>query len=345
MTALAAAPAVAVRPVPWHRLAWVVWRRYRTTLVATVGVLAVFAVYLIVTGHQARTAYAAVQACTPAGASSCRFLAENFRNRYGSTGLLSAALILLPGLLGAFAGAPLLARELETGTFRYAWTQGVGRMRWAVALIGPAAIGIVAIMTAFGVVTDWHDKPLVSFGIIARLQPNAFSVTGLAIAGWTLVAFALGILAGLLWRRVLPALATAFAGWFGLAYLTVKVLRPRYQTPLTTTSLQLSDRNFFLGQWWTKGGVRVSNSHINSVLQAIGFQQVDGGGGKVTVAPGQGGGADPVQYLLQHGYTQVTQYQPDARFWTFQWIEFGWLALLSLVLIGTALWLLRRRPT
>jgi ribulose bisphosphate carboxylase small subunit len=63
------------------------------------------------------------------------------------------------------------------------------------------------------------------------------------------------------------------------------------------------------------------------------------------VAPGQGGGADPVQYLLQHGYTQVTQYQPDARFWTFQWIEFGWLALLSLVLIGTALWLLRRRPT
>ncbi|MGD0605948.1 MAG: hypothetical protein ABSA53_20450 [Streptosporangiaceae bacterium] len=35
--------------------------------------------------------------------------------------------LVVPALIGAFAGAPVLARELETGTFRYAWTLGSGR--------------------------------------------------------------------------------------------------------------------------------------------------------------------------------------------------------------------------
>ena len=40
MTALALAPPeadAAVRPVPWRRLAWVTWRRYRLALVSTAG--------------------------------------------------------------------------------------------------------------------------------------------------------------------------------------------------------------------------------------------------------------------------------------------------------------------
>ena len=52
---------------------------------------------------------------------------------------------------------------------------------------------------------------------------------------------------------------------------------------------------------------------------------------------------DPIQYLSQHGYTAWTSYQPDSRYWTFQWIEFGWLAVLSLLLLGATLWLVRRR--
>jgi hypothetical protein len=39
---------------------------------------------------------------------------------------LAALLQVVPVLIGAFIGAPVLARELEFGTFRYAWTQGVG---------------------------------------------------------------------------------------------------------------------------------------------------------------------------------------------------------------------------
>ncbi|MGH2869186.1 MAG: hypothetical protein ACRDNK_16700 [Solirubrobacteraceae bacterium] len=50
-----------------------------------------------------------------------------------------------------------------------------------------------------------------------------------------------------------------------------------------------------------------------------------------------------VVYLIQHGYTQLTTYQPASRFWLFQWIEGGWLFALSLLLIATTVWLVRRR--
>ena len=54
---------------------------------------------------------------------------------------------------------------------------------------------------------------------------------------------------------------------------------------------------------------------------------------------------DPVQYLLQHGYTQFTTYQPASRFWPFQWIEGSWLLAFSLALIAATLWLVHRRAT
>jgi hypothetical protein len=49
------------------------------------------------------------------------------------------------------------------------------------------------------------------------------------------------------------------------------------------------------------------------------------------------------QYLVQHGYTQWTTYQPASRFWPFQWIEGGWLLVLSVLCITVTVWLVRRR--
>jgi len=114
-----------------------------------------------------------------------------------------------------------------------------------------------------------------------------------------------------------------------------------YQAPLSTSRQQLGTRDRRVQQWWTHGSTRVSEVQINHVLQAIGVQSTNGGGAFVT-GPG-GGSVDPVQCLLQHGYTQWTSYQPNSRYWTFQAIEFGWLAILSLHLLAATLWLVRRR--
>jgi hypothetical protein len=337
----AAAPA---RPVPWSRLGWVVWRRYRTTLIATLGVLALIAVYLVIDGEMMRSSYHAFTSCRPIDSAACQYKFQVFHDSYGQTGLIGVVLMFLPGIVGAFVGAPMLARELETGTFRYAWTQGVGRMRWAVAVLLSGALGVAIVVAAFGALVMWHNQPLLDSGDTPRLHTTIFPETGIAAAGWALVGFALGVLAGLIWRRVVPAIVTAFAAWFGLAYLAA-TYRLHYLTPLTTTSLDRPAKALTINRWWTQSGARVSDNQINAVLSAIGAQ-FNSNGGKVTVAPSgsaSGNSIDPMQYLLQHGYTQVTSYQPDSRYWTLQWIEFGWLAALVLLLLGAAFWLLRRR--
>jgi hypothetical protein len=340
MSALSLAPAPTVRAVPWRQLAWVAWRRYRSALIAIGAVLAVIAIYLVIDGQRMRSAYAGYTSCRPTESARCNLAWQTFRTGYGQVGILGAVLLFLPGLIGTFAGAPVFAREMETGTYRYAWTQGVGRTRWAIAAVVPGAVGVALFTAAFGAVLSWHNAPLAATGINPRLHATVFPVTGLAGAGWALLGFALGVLLGLLWRRVLPGLVTAFAAWFGLAFLAAN-LRLHYLTPLTTTNLQLPDSDMSMSQWWTKGGVRVSAARINDVLQAIGFQNT--GTGKVTAQPNSNNSVDPVQYLLQHGYQQVTGYQPDHRYWTIQWIEFGWLTALAVLALTAAIWLLERR--
>jgi len=335
-------PTTPDRSVPWRNLAWVTWRRHRTTALATLVVLGVTAVYLVVTGLETRSAWHTVQACTPHRSSACMFEWESFHNAHSNPGLISALFLFAPLLIGAFVGAPLIGRELETGTFRYAWTQGVDRGRWAIAMIATGAAVVGLLTGALGAIISWHDHPLWQAQITPRLQASEFPATGVAIVGWALAAYAAGVLAGLLWRRVLPAFATAVLATFGLAYAASK-LRLHYLPPLKTSSLSPIAGSQTVSQWWEKDGARVSIAQLNDVLHAGGFQQIQSNGSKTTVTARPGQGTDPITYLLHHGYTPWTGYQPDGRYWTFQWIEFGWLAALAAILLSITLVVLRHR--
>jgi hypothetical protein len=115
----------AARAVPWTRLAWVTWRQHRAALAGAAAFLGAIAVYLAVTGHHIRQAYDALAAagCPQAGPlSTCQSLDQGFLSFYGTTsGPVGASglnaqtvpfmLLAVPVLLGAFAGAPVLARE------------------------------------------------------------------------------------------------------------------------------------------------------------------------------------------------------------------------------------------
>jgi ABC-type transport system involved in multi-copper enzyme maturation permease subunit len=339
-TVLTSVPTATLRPVPWHRLAWVAWRRYRSTLLALVSLIAVLAVLLIVRGHQIRDAYSAVQACAPQASARCQFAFQQFRDSYAGKGALDALFVWMPAIIGAFAGAPLLAREFESGTFRFAWTQGAGRTRWMLSLTIAGALGVIVLSFAFGLLVSWYQQPLFISGLQQRLHPSVFPVTGVAVVGWALFAFALGLFLGLLTRRVLPAIALTLATWTGSTFLASTV-RDHYATPLTTSALQLNYSAVTVDQWWVNGGTQITQAQLDAVLQAAGVPSIDSG--SVTAGPGNTV-VDPIQYLIAHGYTQITSYHPDSRYWQFQWTEFGWLAVASLLLIGATLWLLRRRP-
>ncbi len=131
------------------------------------------------------------------------------------------------------------------------------------------------------------------------------------------------------------------AVWAGLAYVTGAFLRRHYEAALITTNPNVTTPAWVLSQLWTRRGHPASLSMINQTLGPAGFQavtpQVFETSGLVR------GNVDPVQYLIHHGYTQLTTYQPAGRFWPFQWIEGGWLLALSLLLITATVWLVRRR--
>ena len=205
-----------LRPVPWRRMAWVTWRQRRAALGGVAAFLGAFAVYLWLTGLQMHHAAAAY--CHPAGSLGC---AINFTGRHGETAIIvSIALQAVPALIGAFIGAPVLARELETGTFRYAWTQGIGRRRWTVGKLVPLAVAVTAAAGAFTVLFAWYNQPWVAAGYVTPFSARVFDLLGIAFAAWTLAAFAIGALAGMLIRRVVPAIAATLAVYAGLAFAT-----------------------------------------------------------------------------------------------------------------------------
>jgi hypothetical protein len=252
-------------------------------------------------------------------------------------------LVFAPLLVGSFAGAPLIGRELETGTFRYAWTQGAGRTRWALALLVPGAVAVAVLCAAFGALVAWHETPLWQADNPPRLQAVEFASSGIAVVGWGVAAYAVGVVAGLLWRRVVPALATTVVVMFFLALAASKT-RMHYLSPLRTSSLRHAVGSQALQQWWEKGGVHVSPARLDAALRAAGLQQIHVDGGKTSVqASPQTGGTDPISYLLHHGYVQWTSYQPASRYWTFQWIELGWLLALAAILLVAAVVVIRRR--
>ena len=341
MTTLVSLPDPVISPVPLRQLAWVAWRRNRATVLGLLGLVAALATYLVITGLRMHAAYDDLGSCVPPITSdACRIRWTSFVNSHGNRDLMGPLLVVLPGIVGAVVGAPLIGRELESGVFRYSWTQGAGRMRWAVAVIIPVVIVSTVLMGALGLLITWHNKPMIHAGASQRLDTSTFPTTGLAVIGWTLLGLSAGVLAGILWRRVVPAVATSFAAWFGLAYVA-SVLRPHLLTPLTIKG-EVPAGGLELTEHWMHDGTRVSLSEVSHVLEKVGVTMTEDG---IAAHADRGSPAppDPIAYLSEHGYTLIHTYQPDSRYWTFQWIEAGWLVLVSVALLALTFWLVRRR--
>jgi ABC-2 family transporter protein len=332
-----------LRPLPWRRMAWVTWRQHRLTLAGLVALLCAAGAYLLITGLQVHDASAAVAACRPANSGICQQADTDFLKTYApGVGVVFGLFQVIPALIGAFAGAPVLAKELETGTFRYAWTQGFGRTRWTVAKLVPLAVAVTLAAGAFSVLVSWYVQPIFGAGDNnGPLFPTLFDLLGVALAAWTLTAFAIGVLAGFLIRRVIPAIFATLAAWAGLAFVTGFFLRAHYSAPVITNNPIIPVQAWVINQGWLKGGNPVSLDMMNQAFAPVDIRAVTLG--LWQPGPATPANLDPVQYLIHHGFTQLTTYQPASQFWPFQWIEGGWLLALSLLLIATAVWLVRRR--
>jgi len=244
------------RLVPWRRMAWVTWRQHRLALAGVVAVLGAASVYLYITGEQLRH--------------------QGFVSYGAGPGLSLTAVLfqVIPPLLGAFVGAPVLARELETGTFRFTWTQGFGRARWTVATLAPLEVVVTVAAGVFGFLFSWCYGPQIDGKyVLSPLAATTFDLRGVTLAAWALVAFSIGVLAGILIRRVVPAMFATLVAWSGLVVVTGVFLRRHYEPPLVTSNPNLPSGAWVISQQWTRDGKPVSLSVVDQVLRQIGATQ------------------------------------------------------------------------
>jgi hypothetical protein len=191
----------------------------------------------------------------------------------------------------------------------------------------------------------WYNQPWAAAGYVTPFSPRVFGLLGVAFAAWTLAAFAIGVLAGMVIRRAVPAIAATLAVYTGLAFTTGLWLREHYITPLVTSNPNPPGSAWVISGWYTKGGTFAFGDHGNGLVSAL-THLCGAAGERVVRAPGRVEHVlDSTRCLAQHGYTHWTSYQPGSRFWPLQWIEGGWLLALSILLLAATIWLVHRRAT
>jgi hypothetical protein len=319
-------------------MTWLTWRQHRGEALVIGLVLALLAALLLKTGFGMASAYQQL------GIGAC--LAEVTRDPNCNTALYAFLgdfgfaidaigwLNVLPALLGIFIGAPLVARELEQGIFRLAWTQSVPRLRWlALKLAGVLGMTLLASAGLTALLTWWFG-PLHQFG--ALYFPLTFDFEGSVPLAYAAYALTLAIAAGTLLQRVVPAMAATIGGFVAVRVPVEFWVRPRYLPPITLTGdpgqvdAMVPKADWVLNNGWVdQGGHQV---HAGDVL--------------ATCAPGQNSidyqGAF-TQCTHVHGWLMYITYQPADRFWLFRDIETAIFVGLGVGLLALTVYWVQRR--
>ncbi|QXJ24134.1 ABC transporter permease subunit [Actinomadura graeca] len=338
---------------------WLTLRQFRVQALIAAGGLAVLAAVLTATGPGLSDDYAnGLAACTAQG-DCTRFSTRFFDERRAYFFGLASLVIVVPGLIGAFWGAPIITRELESGTHRLVWNQSVSRTRWLSVKLGlVAAVAMAAAGLACLAVALWSDPLDEAAGKrLPRLSPLMFDARGIAPIGYAAFAFALGVTVGVLVRRTLPAMAITLAV-FALVQIAVpQLVRPDLIPPkratITITPENVNDLSL------TPDGMSVSAGLADPEAWTLSSHTVDASGRQVRWLPraaacqppavrpadGKPPGPDPRCFaeIARLGYRQQITYHPGSRFWALQWRETGLFALIAAGLSGFCFFWVRRR--
>jgi hypothetical protein len=290
-----------------------------------IAVLAVAAV--IVAGNLDATGYGA--RCDPMGGNppACERMGRAFYDIQGSQAApVQSILMILPFLLGALIGAPLVARELERGTSRLAWSLAPSRTRWLITRLVPAGVVVFCFAFVAGAAldrltasTDPRIDPLANF--------NGYGLRGVVLAARATFVFAIGVPIGAIIGRALPALiVTAVIAYVGLAggmYVHSKIL--------ASEAVFVDDAS---------GGGVPGALYVDQRIKAPDGRVLTWDELNVVAPPPEDGSNWPPE-----GYTFVALVVPGDRYRFVELREVGALAGGSLVALGIgALAVRRRRP-
>jgi hypothetical protein len=358
---------------------WLTWRQFRAQAITAAAALALFAILLAVTGSHMSSMYDASGLAACHG-GTCAGLASTFlihlssgrgvpllpdgSNAYVILYFLSVLVILAaPVILGIFWGAPLIARELETGTCRLAWNQSITRTRWLTVKLTLTGVAAMAVTEAFSLLQAWWAAPIgkaaglggsASIFSEGRFGSFVFPSHGITPIGYAAFGFALGVTAGLLIRRAIPAMAVTVAIFALVQAVTPLWIRPHLIPPdRTIATIAAAQANVI-----PTGGstIAVSAARVPGQPGAwiTSSAAVSTAGQPVSTVPAacepaipsvQGPGGSPAMNncLASHGIRVGESYQPISRYWPLQSAETGLFLALALALAGYCFWRLNRR--
>lgn len=314
------------------------WRQHRLQLIVGGALLAAIACYLVV-GAVQHDSYAdsiGLFSCIASNrGSSCGALAMAFFQHFGPLPNVFGLLVIIPLLGGLFWGAPLVAREVETGTHRLAWTQSVTRRHWLTvklaAFLAATVLGAVIVSLSFGAWMGVAQR-LTYLGEVSvnRLAAPEFDLTGIVPVGTALFAFALGTAAGALIRRTIPAMAVTLGVYLAV---TLPVMSWRYSW---LPSFTLSGP--FGGSLPMQAGAdALSTGYSDAAGHPLNFSQM------LMVCGQPDGGNIPAACFDAHGFRFTQTYLPGSDYWPLQFTEAGAMTVLAAALLAVAIWRTTRR--
>jgi len=333
--------------------------QFRLPLYIVLGGLAAVAVIAALTGPALAHLYDTTVANCASTGGDCS-TARSVFNAHDQVLKVIAQMIPLglPAVLGMFWGAPLVARELESGTFRLAWTQGRSRLRWLAAKLAVVGLATLVVQGLLSLAMTWWWSP-VGRADPNRFSPALFSAFGIAPIGYAAFALALGITAGVVIRRTLPAMATTLAVFVGVRLAVTFWVRPYYAAatrlvlPISagqTIGIDSPSRgqlslNFFppdipnawvlSSQATNAAGQKASGALLSQQCPPLLQAQVGHGSWDTALSS--------CVTTLAKTFHQTVVYQPASRYWPFQWAELGLFVVLAGILAAFSAWWIRRR--
>jgi hypothetical protein len=279
-------------------------------------------------------------------------------------------LAIAPAVIGAFWGAPLVARELESGTHRLVWNQSVTRSRWLATKLGLTVLAAAAAVGALTFAITWWSGPIdgalgnTHGQLPSRLTPVAFAMRGVAPVGYAVFAVVLGVTFGVVLRRSLPAMALTLAVFTAVQIAVPLWIRP-HLVPADQVTLTFSrDRLDGISSNSDGTSLKVTLTTRNPSNWILSNDTIDARG-RVVDLPAWAGAcfappAPPVagQRVVQgddtlltacftrlnaEGYRQRIVYQPTDHFWPLQFAETGLFLATSGLLTWFCFWWTRRR--
>lgn len=187
-----------------------VLRLHRTALVVWAAFVLGSVTYLVwLTEVTADDVHATLAGCRDTPSSYCGMWAA--QDYSGPMSWISTFMYYGFWAVAAWSAGALIGRELESGTARLAWTQGVSPARWLADRLTVPALALIVGGAVFVPVFRWawaahRDLMGDDWGFA-----DVFAARGPLVAAYALCALAVGTLTALLLRRTLPAMAVAVA--------------------------------------------------------------------------------------------------------------------------------------